>query len=315
MAMLLDKASLLKPENSLKEEKPIVAEKKEKKPKAEAPAFMQNFSKPKVESTATPEFSLRYLEPDNCRPWIFADRPTEEMGDLEALAKSIKEHGQQEPVLARLASDGKYEIIFGNRRWRACKKIQSRLLAIVKPVTDQEAAVFQNEENENRKDLSDLARARSYKLQVESGVFPSEAALSKALGISTQSLNDIMAFNRVPEELSDLIPNFRELSRKTVVKLAVLAKNKKHLPALKKLANKIGNKKITAANLEAELMKSEVGKTVPPTSVLAGLNKEGKKLFTINKKASGSVTVQLTRAAAENVDIEKLRKTLLDMLQ
>jgi len=112
--------------------------------------------------------TLKYLDVNHCRPWMFADRPENEMGDINSLSESIKITGQQEPILVRPTDNEKkeqYEIIFGHRRWRACKKIGTKVLAIIKAVTDREASLFQKEENENRKDLSDFAKAKSFKAQ------------------------------------------------------------------------------------------------------------------------------------------------------
>src|SRR5437868_2409868 len=59
------------------------------------------------------------IDPEACILWRFSDRPSDELGDIDSLALSLKEHGQQEPILVRQNRQNTshaYEIIFGNRR-------------------------------------------------------------------------------------------------------------------------------------------------------------------------------------------------------
>ncbi len=198
------------------------------------------------------EFKAAYVPTELCYRWKYANRPDDEMGDIDELAERIKLQGQKIPALVRPTENGKFEIIYGTRRWTACKKAGVKLLVLIKEsLTDQEAAAYQDEENIARNNISDYARATNYKLMIERGLYDSERELSKQLKISTQTLNDIMAYIRVPPELMNLIPNFKNISRKTAVKLATLAQDPKHFEILKKLSFNIGNKKIHAENIDS----------------------------------------------------------------
>ena len=268
------------------------------------------------------ELVLTRIDPDLCRPWQFADRPEDEMGDIDALANSIKHYGQQEPVLARPLKKPdiiKYEIVFGNRRWRACKKAGVLLLAIINEVTDQEAALFQKEENENRKDLSDLARARSYQSQIDAGIFKSENELSKSLGISRQNLNDLMAFNRIPEVLANTIPNLKNVSRKVAVKLSVLSKDKNNLEILIKLAPKIGSGEITSMNIEYYLQRltrqNVAFDNKEKFNTQDIVNHEGKKIFTIKKSPNGELIIKISRNITGKYEPQMLKEIIFNYLQ
>jgi ParB/RepB/Spo0J family partition protein len=199
---------------------------------------------------------LLSIDPDDCILWPFSDRPSDELGDIHSLAHSLKEHGQQEPILVRenrQKTRHTYEIIFGNRRWRAAQIAKIKLIAICKNVDDQQASLFQKEENENRKELSDYARAMSYRAQIDGGIYKNEAELSKVLGISKQALNDLMAYLRVPEELREAISNFKSLSKKMVTKLAALSKDKEMLEVLMHLAPKISDQSVTTTTLDKHI--------------------------------------------------------------
>lgn len=265
---------------------------------------------------------MQYLDPNDCRPWAYADRPEEEMGNIDELAESIKLHGQQEPILVRQAvnssGDYDYEIIFGNRRWRACLQADVKLIAIVKPLSNQQAALYQKEENENRKDLSDLSRAKSYKTQLDAGIFNSEKELSDILGISKQNLNDIMAYTRLPAELIDVLPHLNTISRKTVVKMSVLSKEKKKLKCMVTLAAQIDAKKITASNIEKYINKAmEIRYPKAhkePENIFEVNDADNRLMFTIKQSASGDTTIKIHRRLKPTFELKNLRDDIYQYL-
>jgi ParB family chromosome partitioning protein len=270
-----------------------------------------------VKTSDSQSIILQRLDPKDCYPWRFADRPIDEMGDLETLAASIKEIGQQEPILVRPAHYNKeirYEIIFGSRRWRACKLAGVKVLAIIKDVTDQEATLYQKEENENREDISDLARARNYKALIDAGIFKNESELSKKLGISKQRLSDIMSFNRIPERLANAIPNLREVSSKTAIKIAFLAKEEMVMEQLIHLAPKIGSKEITSANIELYLKKLMNPKFTHHSEMFDIFDENGKRLFVFRITASGETKIKIEKNLYGSYDIQKLKEMLCTYL-
>lgn len=258
------------------------------------------------------------IEPSQCKLWRYADRPNDELGDLEALAKSLKDHGQQEPILVRpTAEDSQqpYEIIFGNRRWRAASLADIKIQAICKPITDQQAALYQKEENENRKELSDYARAISYRAQIDGGVFKSETELSKFLGISKQSLNDLMAYLRVPENIRIAIRGFKYLPKSTVIKIATCAKNKDYADAIMMLSEKISSKSINATNLEKKLQEYLSPKMASTTDVYVKKNDDGKSIFKFKRQANGSIVITIGRAVALTLDENNLMDQFADAIE
>lgn len=269
-----------------------------------------------LETTPEPEVCIKYLDPNDCQPWQFADRPEDEMGDIDELSLSLKNVGQQEPILVRPKVDSsviRYEIIFGNRRWRAAKLAKIKLFAIVKQVSDQDAALFQMEENESRKDLSDLARAKSYKAQLDAGIFPSESELSKKLSLSRKTLNDIMSFIRIPEELAIAIPNFKHISRAMAVKLAVLAKDKAVLKKLISLAPKIGMKTINPHNVVNHLNSTKVTqKSMVKHEVIK--NDKGNILFSVSIKENEQTLIKISAKYSHHSKIDKLKRIIHDYL-
>src|ERR1700677_454973 len=91
------------------------------------------------------------IDPIQIMNWENNDRPENELGDIDAFAKELAEVGQQVPCIVR-KKDDKYELIAGERRWRAALKARILLKVIVQNLTDQEATICQIAENTNRKD-------------------------------------------------------------------------------------------------------------------------------------------------------------------
>ena len=172
------------------------------------------------------------------------------------------------------------------------------LLAIKKTVSDKEAALFQKEENENRVNLSDYARSLSLKKQLDSNIFESEAELSKFLNISRKTLNDIFAYTRIPTEVLNAIPNVHQISRNTAVKIATLAKNKQYCERLIELGPKIGNKSISANNLQAAVLSEPTGRG--RSEVFSIHNDQDRLVAKLKKMPNGNVTININNQFAEN---------------
>jgi len=86
---------------------------------------------------------------------------------IAELAQSISEIGILQPVLLR--PDGeRYEVVFGHRRYLACKRLDlKKISAIVHKMTDEEAAVVRATENLNREDLTPIEEAATYRDLIE----------------------------------------------------------------------------------------------------------------------------------------------------
>jgi len=84
--------------------------------------------------------------------------------DMEALASSIRRSGLIQPIIVRPASESSYEVIAGERRWRACEMAGlNQVPAIVRDATAQEMAELSLVENIFREDLNAIERAAAYK--------------------------------------------------------------------------------------------------------------------------------------------------------
>ena len=118
---------------------------------------------------------LLYPDPENVRSAI--DEAT-----IDEMAETIKERGQLQPItVAPRDEDGRYRIMFGERRWRACRKLGMQVRAIVSKADDiEQVRIDQFIENDQREDLSTADMIRFVTGQVAKG--RSLAELARATG-------------------------------------------------------------------------------------------------------------------------------------
>jgi ParB family chromosome partitioning protein len=125
---------------------------------------------------------------------------------LAGLVESIRESGQQVPVLVRAhpESPGRYQIAYGRRRTRAALILARPVRAVVRPLSDDELVVAQGKENLERRDLSYIERA-FFALRLETHGFRRETIMS-AMGVGKGDLSTLIAVAKmVPEEVLGVI--------------------------------------------------------------------------------------------------------------
>ena len=145
-----------------------------------------------------------YLPIEKIVPNLKQPRKNFDKLKLEELAKSISSNGIIQPVIVR-PKDMSYELIAGERRWRAAQlsKIHS-IPAIVRDLSDEQAAEYAIAENIQREDLSAIEEARSYKNLVEIFNYTQED-VSKALGKSRSYIANMLRLLTLPRSIIILL--------------------------------------------------------------------------------------------------------------
>ena len=252
--------------------------------------------------------SLQNISPSCCRPWKYSDRIASDLGDINELANSIKKNGQQEPILVRPVESSekniKFEVIFGERRWRACALIGYPLKCIVKLLTDQEAAIAQKEENENRKNISEYSKALTFQQLLKAGIFSSITELASAMNMSKQSVSDLLAFTRINPKILAAMPEPHKLSKKSAVCLAALsAKNDEAIiEKLVKISTQINYGKISANKIKA-FIKGKITEIKTDQSVFSKILKDakGKNLIDYKRTFDNSISIKLDQTISEKI--------------
>ena len=128
------------------------------------------------------------------------DQPRQALGDLAELTASIREKGILEPLLVRKV-DGRFEIIAGERRYRAALEAGlSELPCIVRESSDAEMMELALVENLQRKDLTPFEEADGLKVLAEKYGYTHESMAEK-LGKSRSSITESLSLGAMPEEI------------------------------------------------------------------------------------------------------------------
>lgn len=136
-----------------------------------------------------------------------SDQPRKNFDEnaLVELANSISTHGLLQPVLVRPLPNDRYQLIAGERRWRACKMAGlTEITAIVVDKSESEAAELSLIENIQREDLNPLEEAMAYQALIEEYGMTQEQ-LSQRVGKSRSTIANAVRLLDLPEELLVLV--------------------------------------------------------------------------------------------------------------
>lgn len=152
------------------------------------------------------KIKLSLVDPKRDQPRKHFDKES-----LEQLAASITENGLLQPILVREYGEGRYQIIAGERRFRACKLAGlTEIPAIILDRDDKNVAQIALIENVQREDLNPLEEALAYKaLSEQYGMTQEE--LSQKVGKSRSAIANSMRLLELPDEVLTMVAS-RELS-------------------------------------------------------------------------------------------------------
>ena len=139
------------------------------------------------------------------KPGRFNPRRNFAEAQLEELAASIRERGLVQPLVVRPSSGETYEIVAGERRWRAAQLANlHEVPVVVRTLTDQEAVEIAIIENVQREDLNAIEEGEGYKLLIEGHDYTQED-LARIVGKSRSHLANTLRLLKLPESVQDLV--------------------------------------------------------------------------------------------------------------
>ena len=153
-------------------------------------------------SSSETTISIAKLRPSPLQPRRVFDK-----NSINELAESIKSKGLVQPILVRPSNtnDGEYEIIAGERRWRAAQVAQLHAIpAVIRNLNDTESLEIAIIENVQRSDLSPIEEAAGYKKLMESYNHTQEQ-LSEVVGKSRSHIANIIRLLSLPQSIQDMI--------------------------------------------------------------------------------------------------------------
>ncbi len=173
------------------------ADEKQEKQKVSASAVKTDKEGDKADN------DIAYIDINDIRPNSNQPRKVFDEEKLEELAVSIEEHGLIQPVVLRKSENG-YEIVAGERRWRAARKTGIRKLpCIIRELTDEENMLLAIIENMQREDLNPIEEAEGISQMIDTYGLTQEQ-VSKSVGKSRPYITNCL-------RLLKLIPEVREL--------------------------------------------------------------------------------------------------------
>ena len=230
------------------------------------------------ESASSQPDSLGTLPVENLQPGKYQPRTHMDQASLESLADSIRAQGIMQPIVVRLVDGGKYEIIAGERRWRASQLAGLKEVpVIIREIADDVALAMALIENIQRENLNPIEEANGIQRLIEEFNMTHESA-AQAVGRSRSAVTNLL-------RLQNLYGVVQEM----------LAQAKLDMGHARALLMLDGAKQIAAAE---EIVQNQLSVRAAEQLV---------------KKLSSAVSAP-TKAAAKDRDVLRLQETLAQRL-
>jgi ParB family transcriptional regulator, chromosome partitioning protein len=165
-------------------------------------ALIPDFELGVPESTLEGMIQSRELLIDEISPNRFQPRKYFDDDKLEELVKSISENGILQPVVVQKAVNG-YELVVGERRWRASKKAGlKKIPAVIREVSDAQALELAIIENIHRQDLNPIEEAEAYARLADDFALTQEM-IAKKVGKSRATVTNILRLLKLPRSIKE----------------------------------------------------------------------------------------------------------------
>ncbi|MBT8763474.1 ParB/RepB/Spo0J family partition protein [Desulfohalobiaceae bacterium Ax17] len=148
---------------------------------------------------------ITHLKIDQIKPNKNQPRTTFSEKSLNELAQSINEQGLLQPILVRKLDGENYEIVAGERRWRACQLAKlERVPVIIKNLSNEEVLVIALIENIQREDLNPIDQALALK-KLKDDLNISQEEIAKKVGKSRAQIANLLRLLQLPEDVQHLL--------------------------------------------------------------------------------------------------------------
>lgn len=205
---------------------------------------------------------LMELEMSQIRPNPRQPRTVFDADAIEALAESIKSEGVVQPIIVRDSGDG-YEIVAGERRWRAAQRAGlTTIPTIVRPLDEREAMIMALAENVAREDLNPVEQARAYAVLADE-LDLSQTEIARRVGKSRPAVANTMRLLELPDDVLGMI-SAGELSEGHGRALLLTAGQDER----RALAKRAAARRLSVRELEAAAKRA--GRARPPKRPVTG---------------------------------------------
>lgn len=158
----------------------------------------------KVKSIASD--AVHYIDINEIKPNLTQPRKQFDEDKISDLAESIKTHGMIQPIIVRPLSSGSgYEIVAGERRWRAARVAELREIpCIIRELSDRENMLIAIIENTQREDLNPIEEAMAFREMMNKYEL-TQAEVSKSVGKSRPYITNALRLLKLPDVVQNLV--------------------------------------------------------------------------------------------------------------
>jgi len=238
---------------------------------------------------------VQYLKIDAIVPNRYQPRQTFSPQELAELTASLKQSGLLQPILVRRKGDGIYELISGERRWRAAKDAGLETIqAVIRNCGDEESVVLALVENLQRTDLNPMEMARAYhRMMNEFGL--TQDIIARRVGCERSSIANVVRLMQLPSEVQQLIESNQLSMGHAKVILGLSAQNEQ-LRVAQLVVSKVLSVRETERFIESLLTGKKRGTTelrrTPLSDVEERLQKRlGTKVMIKKGKRGGKIVI------------------------
>jgi len=246
-----------------------------------------------------------HLPIDKIKPNRYQPRTIFNEEKIKELAQTIRTHGMIQPIVVRELEDGEYELIAGERRWRAVQTLEwEEISAIIREMTDAETASVALIENLQREELTVIEEAFAYAQLLDIHSLTQEA-LAQRLGKNQSTIANKLRLLKLPENVQQALLN------KTITE--------RHARALIKLKEPEQQAKLLETIIEQDLNVKQTEERITKMNQPENEPKKKRpKLKGVNKDvriAMNTIRQSLNMVSDTGLDVESKEQELDDYYQ
>jgi ParB family transcriptional regulator, chromosome partitioning protein len=242
------------------------------------------------------EIDLDLVEPNSLQP-----RTNFDEARLEELAQSIRSNGIIQPLLVRRVENGKYQLIAGERRWRAAQRAGlMKVPCVVREIPDDKILELALIENIQRQELNAIEEAHAYKRLIETLGLTQEM-VAQRVGRDRTFITNYLRLLRLPEDIQLLVENEKISTGHARALLGV------DDPIIqRKLSNKIIEQGLSVRETERTIKKIINGDEAVKTSATRNVEDANLRAaeMKLRRKLSSKVQISLTQNQNGKIEIE-----------
>jgi ParB family chromosome partitioning protein len=260
-----------------------------------SPAAAQPIAQAPVQPTVPAEARIWKIAVDKLTPSAYQPRTHFEKEALEELSASIRQNGILQPIVARRLPTGKFEIIAGERRWRAAQLAGLHEVPVILKVLENQAALeLAIIENIQREDLNPIEEAEAYQRLAQEFRLTQQQVAEK-VGKDRATVANAMRLLALPPQIRQMVVE-SEISAGHAKVLLSLTNPAAQL----EIAKKISQQKLSVRQLEKLVAAEAAGKN-------SDLEDSPKKMDTgVTQKLIAGLTDELQKALGTKVSIDYL---------